>query len=694
MDLAGNITTLRILVGYEAAGPAGPLVEAPDGFFYGTGTSSVFRMDHSGNLTVIHSFDPSEFVDVSKGVTLGQDGRLYGTSASGGTGNIGLVYSLDTGGSLAVLHEFFEEVGRQPLAGLVQAPDGFFYGANAFGGLQGLGTIFRMSPLGRLAVFHGLAPEDVGRQPAAALCLADDGHLYGTTGAFGSRGTVFRLDGSGTLTTLHLFAPASLSSLIQASNGRLYGTNPSGGFGFGSVFRVNADTTVGDIYAFTAGGDGAFPAGPLVQASDGNLYGTTANTIFRITPGAILTTIHTFTGPEGYQPMGGLIQATDGKLYGTTSQGGANGFGTIFRSSLSGSFESMHDFDQADGSHPNAGLLQASDGNFYGTTYDGGDGNYSGLGTVFRMDPSGVVTMVQSFAFGPGSYPQAPLIQGADGHLYGTAGIIFRVILESFAATSLSPSSGASAGGVRLQITGAGLTPASQARLNGVSFPTTYESGALLFGTAPALAPGTLNDLAVDEGGATSTLSAAFFADFLDVPASNGFHDAVESVVRNGLAVGCGGGSFCPDTTLPRKQVAVLLLKAEHGPSWTPPPCAGIFGDVPCPGPFADWIEALATEGITGGCGGGNFCPDADVTRAQMAAFLLKTSHGPAFVPPACAGRFQDVACPGLFTDWIEQEAREGITAGCLANPPLFCPSRAVSRGQSAALLTRAFHLP
>ena len=695
MDLAGNITTLRILVGYEAAGPAGPLVEAPDGFFYGTGETSVFRMDHLGNLTDIHVFDPSELVSIQCGVTLGRDGRLYGTSTTGGTGNIGMVYSMDTAGSLLVLHQFVEEVGRQPLAGLIQAPDGFFYGANAFGGVQGLGTIFKMNALGRVAVFHGFAPEDVGTTPAAALCRGSDGFFYGTTGAFGARGTVFRLDGSGSLTTLHLYGMGtSPSSLIEASNGRLYGTNPSGGFHFGSVFRVNADGTVGDIYSFAGGSDGAFPEGPLVQASDGNLYGTNVYTVFRITPGGTLTTLHTFSGSEGYQPMGALIQASDGKLYGTTSQGGANGFGTIFRITPSGAFESMHDFDQSDGSHPQAGLLQASDGYFYGTTYDGGNGNNSGLGTVFRMDSSGSLTTVQSFAFGPGSYPQAPLIQAADGRIYGTAGVVFRIILESFAVTGLSPSSGAAAGGTRLSIGGAGFSPGSQARLGGSAIATTYESGTLLLGESAALAPGTLVDLTVDEGGSSSTLSEAFFADFLDVLPSNAFHDAVESAVRNGLAVGCGGGSFCPDATLARKQISVLLLRAEHGPGWLPPPCAGIFGDVACPGPFADWIETLANEEITGGCGGGDFCPDAAVTRAQMAVFLLKTSHGPSFMPAACSGRFDDVACPGLFTDWIEEESREGITAGCLASPPHFCPTRPVSRGQSAALLARTFHLP
>jgi len=74
--------------------------------------------------------------------------------------------------------------------------------------------------------------------------------------------------------------------------------------------------------------------------------------------------------------------------------------------------------------------------------------------------------------------------------------------------------------------------------------------------------------------------------------------------------------------------MAVFLLKAEHGSSYTPPACAGIFADVECaptPAFAVDWIEELSNEGITGGCGGGNYCPAASVTRGQMAVFLVKT---------------------------------------------------------------------
>ena len=71
--------------------------------------------------------------------------------------------------------------------------------------------------------------------------------------------------------------------------------------------------------------------------------------------------------------------------------------------------------------------------------------------------------------------------------------------------------------------------------------------------------------------------------------------------------------------------MSVFLLKAEHGPGYVPPGCASLFPDVACPSPFADWIERLAAESITGGCGGGDYCPASPVTRGQMAVFITKT---------------------------------------------------------------------
>ncbi|HEX4439368.1 MAG TPA: S-layer homology domain-containing protein, partial [Thermoanaerobaculia bacterium] len=171
-------------------------------------------------------------------------------------------------------------------------------------------------------------------------------------------------------------------------------------------------------------------------------------------------------------------------------------------------------------------------------------------------------------------------------------------------------------------------------------------------------------------------------------------HDFVESIVRAGITAGCGGGNYCPDASVTRAQMAVFLLKAEHGPAYAPPACQGVFADTPCPGPFTDWIEQLAAEGITGGCGGGNYCPASAVTRAQMAVFLLKTLLGSSYTPPAAAGIFGDVPIGSFAADWIEDLYGRQITGGCSSSPLLYCPNNANTRGQMAVFLTKTFSLP
>jgi len=138
--------------------------------------------------------------------------------------------------------------------------------------------------------------------------------------------------------------------------------------------------------------------------------------------------------------------------------------------------------------------------------------------------------------------------------------------------------------------------------------------------------------------------------------------------------------------------MAVFLLKAKHGASYVPPSCSGAFSDVPCPSPFADWVEALASEGITAGCGAGTFCPQNPVRRDQMAVFLLKAEHGAGYAPPVCHGDFEDVPCSSPFAVWVEELAAEEITSGC--GDARYCPDSASTRGQTAVFLVRTFQLP
>ena len=139
--------------------------------------------------------------------------------------------------------------------------------------------------------------------------------------------------------------------------------------------------------------------------------------------------------------------------------------------------------------------------------------------------------------------------------------------------------------------------------------------------------------------------------------------------------------------------MAVFLLRAMHGATYTPPFASGsVFADVPSTHPFGSWIEALASEGVTAGCGSGRYCPDQTVTRAQMAVFLLRAKYGSGYAPPPASGAmFADIPAGHLYARWIERLVAEGITAGCGGGR--FCPDAVVTRNQMAVFLVRAFNL-
>jgi uncharacterized repeat protein (TIGR03803 family) len=187
------------------------------------------------------------------------------------------------------------------------------------------------------------------------------------------------------------------------------------------------------------GADGQGPNGALVQASgsDPNFYGsnfylgaadfrcgcTIGGTVFKVSPKGVLTALHTFTGPDGSAPSTGLVQGDDKLWYGLTAGGGDHGAGVAYKVSSDGAtFQVLHSFNGAagDGGYPSYGaLVKAPDGNFYGTTMQGGA---HGMGTAFRMTPSGTVTVIHAFAGAPGdgANPRGQLMLGSDGNLYGT----------------------------------------------------------------------------------------------------------------------------------------------------------------------------------------------------------------------------------------------------------------------------------
>jgi hypothetical protein len=112
---------------------------------------------------------------------------------------------------------------------------------------------------------------------------------------------------------------------------------------------------------------------------------------------------------------------------------------------------------------------------------------------------------------------------------------------------------------------------------------------------------------------------------FADVPASSPFCRWVEELARRGVVAGCGGGNYCPNNPVTREQMAIFVLRTLD-PALNPPACGTpVFNDVPASSPFCRWIEELVRRGVVTGCGGGNYCPTASVTRGQMSVFLAVT---------------------------------------------------------------------
>jgi cysteine-rich repeat protein len=153
---------------------------------------------------------------------------------------------------------------------------------------------------------------------------------------------------------------------------------------------------------------------------------------------------------------------------------------------------------------------------------------------------------------------------------------------------------------------------------------------------------------------------------FTDVPKTNPFYRFIETLLHRGVTGGCTANTYCPSTSTTRDSMAVFVLLAKEGPLFNPPACTTpIFNDVPASNPFCKWIEELSRRGVVSGCGDGNYCPASPVTRDAMAVFVLRTLD-PSLDPPACATpMFNDVPASNPFCKWIEELARRGVVTGC-----------------------------
>jgi len=480
-------TKLLDFDGANGSNPYGSLIQASDGKLYGmtySGGDHNYGVIFSYNTTTLAytkliDFDGTNGSNPSGSMIQASDGKLYGMTSYGGSFLEGIIFSYDPATSSYIkLYDFDYKSGGEPNGSLIQASDGKLYGMTAYGGYDA-GVIFSYDPSTltymKMKDFYSWGGN--GYSPVGSLIQASDGKLYGMTDKGGSnnRGVIFSIDPiTSVYTQLKSFIDYRFSNgaypsgdLMEASDGNLIGMTSAGGDNdAGVIFSFDPATSAYTKLIDFDGTNGRYPSGSLVQASDGRLYGMTdaggspgygSGVIFSYNLiSSTYTKLRDFgKNNTGDHMAGALIKYQAKNLYGMTLEGGSYGVGTIFSYDVNTSvFTKIKDFDFTNGASPKGNLLRASDGKLYGTTSEGGS---KGLGVIFSYDPfTSVYTKLMDFELIiNGGQPVGSLIQASDGKLYGMAdygaggGVIFSydpvtsvyTILKNFSIkTGINPS--------------------------------------------------------------------------------------------------------------------------------------------------------------------------------------------------------------------------------------------------------------
>jgi len=444
----------------------GSLVQAGNGKLYGitseggsSGAGVIFSFDvSSSTYKELKNFDVINGVYPFGDLLRANNGKLYGTTAAGGSMGYGVIFSFDPATSIykklkdfTITNGITLADGISPHGGVIQAKDGKLYGMTSRGGASDAGVIFSFDLLSSsYKKLKNIARNSTGSNVNSGLVQASDKKLYGVThdGGENGYGVIFSFDPSSfTYKKLKDFGytdGANPAELMQASNGKLYGITKNGGNnGKGVIFSFDPSSSIYKKLKDFDSANGAHPAGRLVQAKNGKLFGTTHNggkndkgAIFSFdTSTSVYKKLRDFDGANGYNPSQ-LTLATNGKLYGITHEGGANDNGVIFSFDPSSStYTKLKDFDFLNfeyySSYPVGGLIQASDGKLYGRYAIFKDERAyqvdSFEGGIFTYDPSS--SAYNDLYVSPHN-PGGDLMQASDGKLYGNAGVLFNEVLD------------------------------------------------------------------------------------------------------------------------------------------------------------------------------------------------------------------------------------------------------------------------
>lgn len=388
----------------------------------------------NGAITPRHHFAIATGSNPYSGVMLASNARLYGTTVSGGTNNVGTIYEFNTTTNLHTkLVDLAAATGSSPIGELMQAASGTIYGTTSSGGTNAVGVLFSFTIAGSVYTPLHHFDNTGGYSSFGRIIAGTDGFLYGTTnqGGPGGDGVIYRYNtATSTYSALFDLATAGIRSpwggLLEDGNGILNGLCNLGGPGQnGALFRYTVATNSLNVALPFNYSNGAGPAGRLLRHTNGLYYGV-ANSGGSASLGVVFsydavgntyTLLKNLGGADGANPLGTLCES-DGKLYGTCSEEGTLAGGTIFEfDPATNAYIKKIDLNATTGTKPRIGFLKASNGKLYLMTSEGGT---AGLGTLLEYTP-GTNTLVKrrDLVALDGTGPEAELMQASDGLLYG-----------------------------------------------------------------------------------------------------------------------------------------------------------------------------------------------------------------------------------------------------------------------------------